>query len=357
MRQLPTGKRAQIIAMLVEGVSLRAISRIADVSINTVTKLLVDAGRACRDYHDEHVRSVKSERVQVDEIWSFCYAKAGNVEKAKKAPEGAGDVWTWTGIDADAKLIVSWLIGPRDGQSAYFFMQDLAGRLDGRVQLTSDGLNVYPGAVEDAFGANVDYAQLIKLYGQPDRESEARYSPAVCKGAVPQPVQGEPKAEHISTSYVERHNLTMRMSMRRYTRLTNAFSKKLENHAHHVALYTMFFNFCRVHKTLRMSPAMAAGVTDTLRDAEWIVGLVDAAASTPGPRGPYLQEARRFKLRHYRRSEQLDARFRRRRRCRRSSTARPCGRRRSSAVASPPRSVCAGSPTDVGPCGISPPSS
>ena len=292
MRQLDTAKRAQIINLLVEGVSLRAISRIADVSINTVTKLLVDAGRVCRDYHDANVRSVKSERVQVDEIWSFCYAKSANVEKAKKAPEGAGDVWTWTGIDADAKLIVSWLIGPRDGQSAYFFMQDLAGRLDGRVQLTSDGLNVYPGAVEDAFGADVDYAQLVKLYGQPDRESEARYSPAVCKGAVPTPVTGEPKAEHISTSYVERHNLTMRMSMRRYTRLTNAFSKKLENHAHHVALYTVFYNFCRIHKTLRMSPAMAAGVTDTLRDAEWIVGLVDAAAPKPAKPGPKSSSTR-----------------------------------------------------------------
>ena len=286
MRQLPTAKRAQIIAMLAEGVSLRSISRLTDTSINTVTKLLVDAGRACRDYHDQNVRGVKAARVQVDEIWSFCYAKEKNLPTAKKAPVGAGDVWTWTGIDADSKLIVSWLIGPRDGRSAYDFMMDLAGRLATRVQLTSDGLNVYPGAVEDAFGADVDYAQLVKIYGQPENP-DTRYSPAECKGAVPTPVQGDPDPDHIATSYVERHNLTMRMSIRRFTRLTNAFSKKLENHAHHVALYTVFFNFCRIHKSLRVSPAMAAGVTDVLRDAEWIVELVDAAAPKPGPRGPY----------------------------------------------------------------------
>ena len=286
MRQLPTAKRAQIITLLAEGVALRAIERITGASINTVTKLLVDAGRACRDYHDKHVRGVNAERVQVDEIWSFCYAKQKNVELAKKAPVGAGDVWTWTGIDADSKLVISWLVGPRDGRAAYDFMMDLAGRLRRRVQLTSDGLNLYEGAVEDAFGSDVDYAQLVKIYGQPENP-DTRYSPAVCKGAVPKPVQGDPDPDHISTSYVERHNLTMRMSIRRFTRLTNAFSKKFENHVHYVALYTVFFNFCRMHKTLRMSPAMAAGVTDTLRDAEWIVGLVDAAAPKPGPRGPY----------------------------------------------------------------------
>ena len=286
MRQLPTAKRAQIIAMLAEGVSLRAISRLTGASINTVTKLLVDAGRACHDFHHQHVRGLKAARVQVDEIWSFCYAKEKNLPTAKKAPVGAGDVWTWTGIDADSKLIVSWLIGPRDGRSAYDFMMDLASRLATRVQLTSDGLNVYPGAVEDAFGADVDYAQLVKIYGQPENP-DTRYSPAECKGAVPTPVQGDPDPAHIATSYVERHNLTMRMSIRRFTRLTNAFSKKLENHAHHVALYTVFYNYCRIHKSLRVSPAMAAGVTEVLRDAEWIVELVDAAAPKPGPRGPY----------------------------------------------------------------------
>ena len=286
MRQLPTAKRAQIIAMLAEGVSLRSISRLTGASINTVTKLLVDAGRACRDYHDHNVRGVKAARVQVDEIWSFCYAKEKNLPTAKKAPVGAGDVWTWTGLDADSKLMVSWLIGPRDGRSAYDFMMDLAGRLATRVQLTSDGLNVYPGAVEDAFGADVDYAQLVKIYGQPENP-DTRYSPAECKGAVPTPVQGDPDPAHIATSYVERHNLTMRMSIRRFTRLTNAFSKKLENHVHHVALYTVFYNYCRIHKSLRVTPAMAAGATEVLRDAEWIVELVDAAAPKPGPRGPY----------------------------------------------------------------------
>ena len=286
MRQLPTAKRAQIVAMLAEGVSLRSISRLTDTSINTVTKLLVDAGRACRDYHDQHVRGVDAARVQADEIWSFCYAKEKNVAAAKRAPVGAGDVWTWTAVDADSKLILSCVVGPRDGRSAYDFMMDLAGRLTRRVQLTTDGLNVYPGAVEDAFGADVDYAQLVKIYGAPD-DPDTRYSPAECKGAVPTPVQGDPDPDHIATSYVERHNLTIRMSIRRFSRLTNAFSKKLENHIHHLFLYTVFFNFCRIHKTLRMSPAMAAGVTDVLRDAAWIVGLVDAAAPKPGPRGPY----------------------------------------------------------------------
>ncbi len=265
---------------------MRSISRITGASINTITKLLVDAGEACTDYHDAAVRGVQSKRVQVDEIWSFCYAKAANVETAKKAPAGSGDVWTWTGIDADSKLIVSWLVGPRDGQSAYDLMHDLSDRLESRVQLTTDGLNLYPGAVEDAFGIDVDYAQLVKVYGEA-REAEARYSPAVCKAAIPTPVQGEPDPTHISTSYVERHNLTMRMSMRRFTRLTNAFSKKLANHVHQVALYTVFFNFCRIHKTLRTSPAQAAGLTNTLRDAAWIVGLIDAQTAKPGPRGPY----------------------------------------------------------------------
>ena len=292
MNRLSVDRRAAVINLLVEGSSLRSISRITGASINTISKLLVDAGEACTAYHDAAVRGVHSKRVQVDEIWSFCYAKAANVKTAKKAPAFAGDVWTWTGVDADSKLIVSWLVGPRDGQSAYDLMHDLADRLESRVQLTTDGLSVYPGAVEDAFGADIDYAQLVKVYGE-SRETEARYSPAVCKAAIPTPVQGDPNPVHISTSYVERHNLTMRMSMRRFTRLTNAFSKKLANHVHQVALYTVFFNFCRIHKTLRMSPAMAAGVTDTLRDAEWIVGLIDARAPKPGPRGPYRPRQRR----------------------------------------------------------------
>ena len=255
-------------------------------SINTVTKLRVDAGEACVAFRNETVCSVKSERVQVDEIWQFCYAKAKNVETAKAAPEGAGNTWTWTALDADSKLIVSWLLGERDGQVAYDFMMDLAERLAGRVQLTSDGLRLYEGAVEDAFGADVDYAQLIKVFGDP-REKAARYSPATCRGTFTRTVQGEPDPDHINTSYVERHNLTMRMSMRRFTRLTSAFSKKLRNHAAALALYFVHDNFCHVHKALRMVPAMAAGVTDTLLDAEWIVGLIDASAAKPGPRGPY----------------------------------------------------------------------
>ena len=290
MNRLAVAKRATIINLLVEGASLRSISRVTGASINTVTNLLVDAGEACVAFHNETVRNVKSERVQVDEIWQFCDAKAKNVEAAKAAPEGAGDTWTWTAIDADSKLIVSWLLGERDGQAAYDFMMDLSERLTGRVQLTSDGLRVYEGAVEDAFGADVDYAQLIKVFGDP-REKAVRYSPATCKGTFTRTVQGEPDPDHINTSYVERHNLTMRMSMRGFTRLTNAFSKKLRNHAAALALYFVHYNFCRLHKTLRMSPAMAAGVTDTLRDAEWIVGLIDARAPKPGPRGPYKKRA------------------------------------------------------------------
>lgn len=286
MNRLSTAKRATILRMLVEGSSIRSTSRVTGASINTITKLLVDAGRACIAYHDEHVRGVRAERVQVDEIWQFVYAKARNVETAKKAPEGAGDAWTWTAIDADSKLVVSWLVGGRDGQAAYDFMMDLADRLASRVQLTSDGLKVYEGAVEDAFGADVDYAQLIKVFGNAPRETAARYSPGECKGSFTRTVQGEPDPGHIATSYVERHNLTMRMSMRRFTRLTNGFSKKLQNMIYALALYFVFYNFCRIHKSIRMSPAMAAGITTTLRDAEWIVGLVDAAAPTPARPGP-----------------------------------------------------------------------
>ena len=292
MSRLSAAKRATIINLLVEGASLRSISRVTGASINTITKLLLDAGAACVAFHNATVRNIKAERVQVDEIWQFYYAKAKNVETAKAAPEGAGDTWTWTALDADSKLIVSWLFGERDGQAGYDFMMDLSERLAGRVQLTSDGLRIYEGAVEDAFGADVDYAQLIKVFGD-TRETAARYSPGVCKGTFTRTVQGEPDPDHINTSYVERHNLTMRMSMRRFTRLTNAFSKKLRNHAVALALYFVHYNFCRIHKTLRMSPAMAAGVTDTLRDAEWIVGLIDTRAPKPGPRGPYGPRKRR----------------------------------------------------------------
>jgi len=284
MNKLPLHKRVQILSMMVEGSSMRPISRVADVSINTVTKLLVDAGNACAAYQDEHVRDVKASKVQCDEIWSFCYAKAKNVPDNKKGE--AGDVWTWTALDADSKLIVSWLVGGRDAQYANGFMDDVAQRLANRVQLTTDGHAPYLEAVDGAFGKDVDFATLIKLYGKaPD--AEKRYSPPTCVGTRKERWSGNPDPNHVSTSHVERHNLTMRMSMRRFTRLTNAFSKKVENHCHALALYFVWYNFCRMHKTLRMSLAMAAGVSDTLHDMEWIVGLIDARAPTPGPRGPY----------------------------------------------------------------------
>ena len=286
MNKLPLQKRVQILNMLVEGMSMRAVSRVADVSINTVKKLLIQAGQAAAEYHNKHVRNVRSQRVQCDEIWSYVYAKEKNVPRAKAAPDEAGDVWTWTAIDADSKLIVSYLLGGRDGGYAYEFMQDVAQRLARRVQLTTDGHRAYLDAVEDTFGCEVDYAQLMKIYGVPP-EAERRYSPAECIGARPSPVSGNPDPDHISTSYVERQNLTMRMSMRRFTRLTNGFSKKIEHHFYLIALYFLHYNFCRIHKTLRMSPAMAAGIDNTLHDMEWIVGLMDARAPKPGPRGPY----------------------------------------------------------------------
>jgi IS1 family transposase len=257
------------------------------VSIKTVTKLLVDAGTVCAAYQDQHVRDVTASRIQCDEIWSFAHCKAKNVATAKAAPEGAGDVWTWTALDSDSKLIVSWLVAGRDSEYAMEFMDDLRARLANRVQLTTDGHKAYLEAVEGAFGGDVDYAVLQKLYGTAPEAAKGRYSPAVCIGAKRELVEGRPDPKHVSTSHVERQNLTMRMSMRRFTRLTNAFSKKVENHCHALALYFVWYNFCRVHKSLRVTPAMPAGVSATLRDMEWIAGLVEAAAPTPGPRGQY----------------------------------------------------------------------
>lgn len=288
MNKLPLKTRVQILAMLVEGSSMRSISRITGVSINTVTKLLIDAGQACAAYHDETVRDVKASRVQCDEIWSFCYAKDKNVATAKKAPEGAGDVWTWTALDSDTKMILAYEVGDRSGATAIEFMDDLRARLANRVQLTTDGHKAYLEAVEGAFGGAIDYAMLIKLYGSQGGDTpEKRYSPAECTGARKEVIEGKPVKAHISTSHVERNNLTMRMGMRRFTRLTNAFSKKLENHLHMLSLYFVHYNFCRIHKTLKMAPAMAAGVSKTLRDVEWIVSLIDARAPKPSPRGPY----------------------------------------------------------------------
>ncbi len=290
MNKLPMTKRVQILSMLCEGSSMRSISRVVDVSINTVSKLLGEAGEACAAFH-EAVRGVKSKRVQCDEIWSFTYSKQKNVETAKAAPGEAGDTWTWTALDADSKLIVSYLVGGRDAGYADAFMQDVASRLANRVQLTTDGLRAYLDAVEGAFGADVDYAQLIKLYGDAPEAAKGRYSPAECTGAVKTRIEGKPDRKHVSTSYVERQNLTMRMQMRRFTRLTNAFSKKGLPHYHMVALYTVWYNFVRVHKTLRCSPAMAAGLSKTLWSMEDIVALIDAQAEAPKARGSYKPRA------------------------------------------------------------------
>ena len=286
MNTLPKAKKVQIISLLVKGMSMRAISRVTEASINTVRSLLIRAGKVALEYHDAHVRNVKARRIQADEIWSFVYAKQKNVSGAKAAPDTAGDVWTWTALDAESKLIGSYLVGGRDGGYAAEFMTDVADRLSHPVQLTTDGHRAYLDAVEDAFGCAVDYAQLVKLYGKPT-EGSRRYSPAECIGTRTKPVAGDPDPEHISTSYVERQNLSMRMGMRRFTRLTNAFSKKVEHHIYMVALYFLHYNFCRIHKTLRMTPAMAAGIDSTLHDVDWIVDVVDARQPKPGPRGPY----------------------------------------------------------------------
>lgn len=275
--------------MLCEGQSIRSVARVTGTSKNTIIKLLADAGLACMAFHDQHVRSVKAKRVQVDEIWSITYAKQKNVATAKAAPADAGDTWTWTAIDADSKLIVSYFVGGRDGECAMWFMDDVAARLANRVQLTSDGHKAYLEAVEGAFGCDVDYAIINKIYGTVPEAAKGRYSPAVCIGAKKERVEGKPDPAHVSTSYVERNNLTMRMHMRRFTRLTNAFSKKFENHAYAVALHMMYYNFVRIHSKLRMSPAMAAGVAERLWEVADIVGLVEAqeAASAPKVRGPY----------------------------------------------------------------------
>jgi len=263
----------------------------ADVSLNTVTKLLQDLGAACSEYHYKHVRGVRCKRVQTDEIWAFNYCKEKNLPGATAAPALAGDIWTWTAICADSKLIVSYLVGGRDAGTAFEFMQDLADRLNGRTQLTSDGFRPYIGAVEDAFGAGIDFAMLIKIYGS-DPEAEKRYSPAQCIGTRVETIQGAPEPEHVSTSYVERQNLTMRMAMRWFTRLTNGFSKRFENHCHAVALHFAYYNFCRVHRSLRVTPGMEAGLSDHVWSVDELVGLLEtkkrAAIEAGGmKRGPY----------------------------------------------------------------------
>lgn len=299
MNKLSTEKRAQILSMLVEGMSMRSITRITGVSINTVAKLLNDAGDACAAYHDAHVRGIKgNRRIECDEIWSFCYAKEKMVPRAKKAPKEAGDVWTWTAIDADSKLMLSYHVtNERDGQSALTVMDDLRQRLEGRPQITTDGLKAYVEAIEESFGADVDYAQVIKEYAKMGGgcEQERKYSPSVCTKIEKRQVQGEPNLKSANTSIVERQNLTMRMGIRRFTRLTNAFSKRIEKHAAAVALHVMYYNFCRLHQTLKITPAMAAGLTDRVWEISDIVKLIDESLPKPGPRGPYRKRNARPK--------------------------------------------------------------
>jgi IS1 family transposase len=284
MNQLTKDRRIQVIKHLCEGASIRSTVRLTGVSKNTIVKLLDEIGQACIDHQEKTLRNLTCKRVQCDEIWSFCYAKDKNVPQDKRGKFGFGDVWTWTAICPDTKVIVSWMVGRRDAGTAHDFIQDLANRLANRVQITTDGLRVYAEAVESAFGANVDYAMLVKIYGG-DNTPDTKYSPAECIGCRTVEVTGNPKREHISTSHVERHNLTMRMSMRRFARLTNSFSKKIENHIAALALYFTYYNFCRVHQTLRVTPAMEAGISDHVWNVEEIVALVPEPKQ--GPRGPY----------------------------------------------------------------------
>lgn len=274
MNQLTTERRAQVVRALIEGNSLRATTRMTGVNRTTVMKLLASLGRACSIYQDKVFRELSCQRIQCDEIWAFCGAKEKNTTPETKA-QGWGDVWTWIAMDAQTKLIPCWFVGNRGAGAANHFMQDLASRLANRVQLTTDGHSVYLNSVEDAFGNDIDYAQLIKIYGE-GQKTEARYSPAQCMGARRAVMTGTPDAKHISTSFIERQNLTLRMSNRRFTRLTNAFSKKVENHEHSVALHFMHYNFCRVHQTLRVTPAMEAGLTDHVWAVAEIIALIDS---------------------------------------------------------------------------------
>ncbi|WP_293902696.1 IS1 family transposase [Phenylobacterium sp.] len=280
MNKLSQAQRAQILHLLCEGMSIRAITRITGASKNTVAKLLNDAGAALGAYQDRVFRNLTCKSVQVDEIWSFTYAKARNVESAKAATEGAGDTWTWTAIDADTKLVFSVLVGGRDAGYAYEFLSDVRSRVTGRFQLTSDGLRSYANAAFRVFDNDVDYGQLVKTYG-PAPEGQRRYSPPKLLSATPSVVIGDPDVTQINTSFVERQNLTMRMHMRRFTRLTNGFSKKVEAHVNAIALHFAYYNFVRIHKTLRMTPAMAAGVTDRLWEMADLVSIVEAQDAKP----------------------------------------------------------------------------
>ena len=285
---LSTPKRVAIVKALIEGMSVRATARMVDVSKDTVSKLNLELGEACIRYMDETLRDLPCKRLQVDEVWAFCYAKAKNVPAAKKGVFGFGDLWAFTGIDAETKVIPTFLIGSRDAGCAVEFMNDLASRLSNRVQLTTDGHKMYLSAVEDAFQGAIDYAMLIKVYGATP-EGDHRYSPAECLGTQKNAITGCPDKKHVSTSFVERHNLTLRMSIRRYTRLTNAHSKKLENHTAALGLFLCFYNFCRIHQTIRVTPCMAAGVTSRVWSIEDLLALLPAEA--PKKRGPYKKAA------------------------------------------------------------------
>lgn len=275
MNRLSIEDRARILGCLVEGNSLRAVTRMVGCSINTVTKFLVDVGTACDIYQNETLRNLTCKRVQIDEIWSFCYSKAKNTSMEDRQA-GRGDVWTWVALDADTKLVASWLVGPRNTEHAHVFVNDLASRLANRVQFTSDGYKAYLKAVDHAFGGDIDYGMLIKIYGVADgSQHEKRYSPGICKGTIIGTVSGHPEEKHVSTSFVERQNLTMRMGMRRFTRLSNGFSKKIENHANAVAMHYMYYNLGRIHKTLRVTPAMEAGISDHVWSLEEIAKLAD----------------------------------------------------------------------------------
>jgi IS1 family transposase len=273
MNRLDTAKRTLVIAALVEGNSIRSTSRMTGVARNTVSKLLVELGAACSDYLNRSLVNLKCKRIQCDEIWSFVGAKQKNVTPENIERGAIGDVWTWVAMDADTKLICSWLVGSRDGGTATAFIQDLAGRLAHRVQLTTDGHKPYLNAVEDSFGSEIDYAMLVKIYGS-DSKADTRYSPAECQGCRTVPITGAPDPKHISTSYIERQNLTMRMQMRRFTRLTNAFSKKVEFHIASIAIHYMHYNYARIHQSLRVTPAMEAGISDHVWDIEEIIALL-----------------------------------------------------------------------------------
>jgi len=274
MNKLSTEERVRVIAALVEGSSINSTVRMTGISKPTILKLLADLGKACKAFHDEHVVNVAAKRVQCDEIRAFVEMKQKNVPVERKSEFGVGDTWTWTAIDADSKLMISWMVGLRDAGYAHEFIHDVASRLTSRVQLTTDGLKAYLEAVENAFGGDIDYAQLIKLYG-PEKAGPGRYSPPQCIGCEEHAISGDPDRAHVSTSYVERANLTMWMGMRRFTRLTNAFSKKVENHAHMVAIFFTYYNWCRIHQSLRVTPAMEAGLTDRLWEIEDLVALID----------------------------------------------------------------------------------